>query len=51
VEHNTTLWQISQDQCVKLKHLAKWNQVAPDALISKGTVIYLRKKKGHRSDL
>jgi LysM repeat protein len=51
VEHNITLWQISQDQCVKLKHLAKWNKVAPDALISKGTVIYLKKKKGHRSDL
>jgi LysM repeat protein len=43
VEKNTTLWQISQDNCVKLKNLARWNHLAPNAKIDKGTRIKLRK--------
>jgi hypothetical protein len=51
IQENTTLWKISQQECVKLKNLAKWNNLAPNASVSKGSTILLRKKKGHRSDL
>lgn len=42
-EKNTTLWQISQDNCVKLKRLAKFNHLTPNAKIDKGSKIKLRK--------
>jgi hypothetical protein len=40
---NTTLWQISQDECVKLKQLAKYNQMPLNAKVEKGSKIKLRK--------
>jgi hypothetical protein len=42
-DKNTSLWQISQDNCVKLKNLARWNHLAPEAKVNKGTKIKLRK--------
>jgi LysM repeat protein len=51
IKEKTTLWKISQQECIKLKNLEKWNHLAPNAVVEKGTTILLRKKKGHRSDL
>jgi hypothetical protein len=42
-DKKTTLWQISQDQCVKLKKLAKYNDLPLNAKVDKGTKIKLRK--------
>jgi LysM repeat protein len=45
VKSGETMYSISQDHCIKLKFLYKWNRLAPGAEPQVGDVIFLKRRR------